>query len=134
MHIHFNYHPLGGVLESPPRAVSWGPNRLDIFALGTDHAAWHRWWNGSSWGGWESLGGLVMSPVQPVSWAANRLDLFVVGSDMVSRFAAQRALKQLHLTKAQVVGAVLNRVDLKHQPLYYSADYRRRYSAYYNAS
>jgi polysaccharide biosynthesis transport protein len=79
-------------------------------------------------------------PVMPVTDAVVAAHvaaavLFVVGSDMVSRFAAQRALKQLHLTKAQVLGAVLNRVDLKHQALYYSADYRRRYSAYYeNAS
>jgi hypothetical protein len=61
--------------------VSWGPNRLDIFGIGLDTALWHRWWNGSSWGGWESLGGVVFSPGDPVSWAANRLDLFVVGTD-----------------------------------------------------
>ncbi|KAG8418904.1 hypothetical protein J3459_011885 [Metarhizium acridum] len=31
-------------------AVSWGPNRLDLFVLGTDDAVYHKWWDGSSWG------------------------------------------------------------------------------------
>ncbi len=72
---------LGGVLVSQPHAVSWGPNRLDVFGVGTDHAVWHRWWDGSNWGGWESLGGSVISPVSATSWAANRLDLFVLGTN-----------------------------------------------------
>ena len=71
----------GGVLESQPEVVSWDTNRLDIFALGTDHALWHRWWNGSAWGGWESLGGILTSPVTAVSWAPNRLDIFGLGTD-----------------------------------------------------
>jgi hypothetical protein len=29
--------------------VAWGPNRLDVFAVGTDGALYHRWWNGSIW-------------------------------------------------------------------------------------
>jgi len=32
------------VLESPPDAVAWAANRLDIFVVGTDSALWHRWW------------------------------------------------------------------------------------------
>ena len=66
---------------SEVRAVSWRKNRLDLFAVGTDTAVWHKWWDGGSWGGWESLGGSVFSEVDAVSWAANRLDLFVVGAD-----------------------------------------------------
>ena len=48
------WESLGGILESPldgPRlslaaldATAWAPNRLDIFAVGTDSALWHRWW------------------------------------------------------------------------------------------
>ena len=33
-----------------------------------------------------------------------------------------------------MIGAVLNRVDLKHHPLYYPTDYRKRYSSYYKAA
>jgi hypothetical protein len=72
---------LGGILESPPVAVSWGPNRLDVFAMGTDSALWHRWWDGAHWGGWESLGGTITSPPTVVSWAPNRLDVFARGTD-----------------------------------------------------
>lgn len=34
------WESLNGVLTSQPSVVSWGPNRLDVFALGTDSAAW----------------------------------------------------------------------------------------------
>ena len=34
----------GGVLMSPPQTVSWSPNRIDVFAVGTDSGMWHRWW------------------------------------------------------------------------------------------
>jgi hypothetical protein len=63
------------------QAVAWGPNRLDVFGLGTDYALWHRWWDGSSWGGWESLGGTLTSPPEVVSWDVGRLDIFAVGTD-----------------------------------------------------
>src|SRR5207245_1910881 len=61
--------------------VAWGTNRLDLFGLGMEHALWHRWWNGSSWGGWESLGGILTSPPTAVTWGPNRLDVFGVGTD-----------------------------------------------------
>jgi hypothetical protein len=34
------WESLGGVLTSQPSVVSWGSNRLDVFGLGTDSAAW----------------------------------------------------------------------------------------------
>src|SRR5205814_1914704 len=71
----------GGILTSARPAVAWGPDRLDVFGVGTDCAVWHRWWDGMSWGGWESLGGSVMSPVSAVAWGPNRLDLFAIGND-----------------------------------------------------
>jgi hypothetical protein len=43
-----NGAPLGTppttTLSSGPAAVSWGPNRIDIFAVGKDQNLWHRWW------------------------------------------------------------------------------------------
>ena len=75
------WNSLGGVVTSPPHAVAWGPNRLDIFAVGQDHAVWHEWWDGANWGGWESLGGVVTSPPHTVAWGLNRLDIFAVGQD-----------------------------------------------------
>jgi hypothetical protein len=34
---------------SDPDAVSWGPNRMDVFVRGTDNALWHTWWDGTAW-------------------------------------------------------------------------------------
>ena len=41
---------MGGVCSGPPAVVCWGPNRLDVFVVGTDSALYHKWWNGSAWG------------------------------------------------------------------------------------
>ena len=57
--------------------------------------------------------------------------LFVVGAEMTSRYAALRAVEQLEHARAKFVGVVLNRVDLQHNPYYYSQYYRREYSEYY---
>jgi len=59
--------------------------------------------------------------------------VFVVGAEMTSRHAAKRALDQLEQANAKFVGAVLNRVDLKHNAYYYSQYYRREYTAYYES-
>jgi capsular exopolysaccharide synthesis family protein len=57
--------------------------------------------------------------------------IFVVGAEMTNRYAAQRAVAQLSHGRTKFVGAVLNRVDLKHHSYYYSQYYRRAYSDYY---
>ena len=70
----------------PPEVVAWGPNRLDVFVLGTDHALYHKWWDGANWGpsltGWEYLGGICASAPKVVAWGPNRLDIFVLGMDL----------------------------------------------------
>lgn len=78
----------GTVAASPKPSgpvVSWGPNRLDAFVIGTDKALYHKWWNGSAWGpsltGYENLGGTIISAPEVVSWGPNRLDVFVVGTN-----------------------------------------------------
>ena len=78
-----SWESLGGIITSEPAVVSWGSNRLDVFARGTDGAVWHRWWDGRQWGGWESLGGEIPagSNICAVSWGSNRIDLFVQGMD-----------------------------------------------------
>ena len=50
---------LGGIITSTPSATSWGPDRIDVVARGTDSAAWHRWWDGARWLGFAPLGGGV---------------------------------------------------------------------------
>jgi hypothetical protein len=67
---------LGGGLIFGPTVCSWGPNRLDIFGVGTNRALWHIYWNGSRWSDWEDLGGQLKSKPAAVSWGPNRIDIF----------------------------------------------------------
>jgi hypothetical protein len=57
-----DWERLGGIFTSPPAAVAWSSNRLDIFGLGTDKAMYHKAWDGSRWHpsvtDWERLGGI----------------------------------------------------------------------------
>jgi hypothetical protein len=71
----------GGILIARPKVVAWGPNRLDVFGIGTDAALYHMAWNGTGWSGWNRLGGILIQPVDAVSWAPNRLDVVGVGTD-----------------------------------------------------
>jgi serine protease AprX len=79
---------LESIVASPSASgpvVAWGPNRLDVFVIGTDSALYHKWWNGASWGpsltGYENMGGVCISSPEVVSWGPNRLDVFVVGTN-----------------------------------------------------
>ena len=65
--------------------VSWGPDRIDLFAVGIDNALYHKAWDSSAWlpspTTWERLGGTWNSPPTAVSWGPNRIDLFAIGTD-----------------------------------------------------
>jgi hypothetical protein len=74
-----DWQSLGGILTSPPDAVSWGPKRVDVVALGLDKACWHNSSaEGINWSGWGSLGGSFTSPPSVVSWEPGRLDIFAL--------------------------------------------------------
>src|SRR6266487_120479 len=86
------WESLGGILTGAisvvPQAnpgfqgIQTDPQKsLDLFALGQDHAIWHKWGGQSFWEDWESLGGTFISSPSAVSWATNRLDVFVPGTD-----------------------------------------------------
>jgi hypothetical protein len=83
------FTPVAAPLRSPAVA-SWGPNRLDIFAVGAqDGQMYHKAWTGSQWypskTGWQPLGGNFKAPWSSdvvswpavASWGPNRLDIFV---------------------------------------------------------
>jgi len=77
-------------------ALSWGSNRVDIFAIGApDKQMYHKAWTGSAlvplpqsptsprflrWADWEPLGGKFSSPPSVVSWGPNRADIFGLGA------------------------------------------------------
>jgi hypothetical protein len=74
----------GGVqftIAEAPAAVSWAPNRLDVFALGPNGTIYHTWNTGGPWPNWEALGGRFLHTPAAVSWGSNRLDAFAVGVD-----------------------------------------------------
>jgi hypothetical protein len=56
---------MGGKIIGQPKVVAWGPNRLDVFVIGTDSALYHKWWDGSRWHpsvtGWEPMGGIIIN-------------------------------------------------------------------------
>jgi hypothetical protein len=64
-----------------PAAVSWGPGRLDFFAIGTDGAMYQRAWVDDHFGDWVNLGGHFTGSPAAVSWGPGRLDFFAIGTD-----------------------------------------------------
>ncbi|KAK3898651.1 hypothetical protein C8A05DRAFT_18796, partial [Staphylotrichum tortipilum] len=72
-----DWESLGGRLQSHPVAVSDQPNRVDVYALGSNDAVWHRGFDGNQWNSWESLGGT--SHVQPAVAASGPglIDVFI---------------------------------------------------------
>ncbi|MEO6798001.1 MAG: glycosyl hydrolase family 18 protein [Candidatus Dormibacter sp.] len=76
-----SWQSLGGQLTSSPDVASWGSNRLDVFARGTDNALWHKWWDGRAWSAWELQGGQIASDPAAVSWGINRIDVFARGTN-----------------------------------------------------
>jgi len=57
--------------------------------------------------------------------------VFVVGAEMTGKGAAKTALEQLDSARARFVGGVLNRVDVRRNPYYYSRHYRQEYKNYF---
>jgi Repeat of unknown function (DUF346) len=70
---------VGHGLKYTPNAVSWGPHRLDVFAIGSGGDLQHWWWpgDGAVWGGPQPLGSDALGhPPVAVSWGSGRLDAF----------------------------------------------------------
>jgi pSer/pThr/pTyr-binding forkhead associated (FHA) protein len=70
-------------LQSAPAVISWiaGSDRYDVFAVGPGRALWHKYWDGTSWSGWENLGGVLTSAPVAVTRLAGTLDVFATGTD-----------------------------------------------------
>jgi capsular exopolysaccharide synthesis family protein len=59
--------------------------------------------------------------------------VFVVGSEMTRRSHAERAIQTIQSGKPNIIGAVLNRVDLNRNKYYYSRYYGYHYKSYYGS-
>ena len=74
--------PGGGVADSQPCAITWGPSRLDVFARFNDGNVYHTHKEGSAdWQSWSNVGGTILGLPCPVSWGPGRIDLAVCGTD-----------------------------------------------------
>lgn len=69
------------VIQGAPSICSWANGRLDIFAIGTNHHLFHKWFQGG-WSAWEDLGGVLSSEPAAVSWGPNRIDVFYPGQNL----------------------------------------------------
>jgi Mrp family chromosome partitioning ATPase len=58
--------------------------------------------------------------------------LFVTAADLTDRPAAVLAMEQLAAAKAILLGAVLNRADVKRNAYFYAPYYRKEYKDYYS--
>jgi capsular exopolysaccharide synthesis family protein len=58
--------------------------------------------------------------------------VYVVGSEQVNRHVARNAIDQLRSSKATILGAILNRVDVQKNPYYYAHYYKHEYAGYYS--
>jgi succinoglycan biosynthesis transport protein ExoP len=59
--------------------------------------------------------------------------VFVIGCERVNRHAARTAVEQLLAARATILGAVLNRVNVRKNPYYYAHYYRHEYAEYYTS-
>ena len=69
-------------LESSIAAVSWGKDRIDLFAVGGDKKVYHCAWNGSKWDdrwdvGPDSDNGKTESTPAAASWKKDRMDVII---------------------------------------------------------
>lgn len=70
---------LGGIANSAPAIVSWGPGRLDVFVRGQDEAMyWSSWQNGNWNLSWTRIEGVLRSAPACTSRGVTRIDCFVI--------------------------------------------------------
>lgn len=64
-----------------PHVVTWGQNRLDVFSISPERYLVHKYWNGTSWSGYNKVARICKLIDNVVSHAPNRIDVFYRGVD-----------------------------------------------------
>jgi hypothetical protein len=72
-----------GLMQGKPSAVSWGANRIDVFARGGGNEAIQKSWNGSNWSGWTNLGGFITSDIAAASAAPGHVEIWAQQNDQL---------------------------------------------------
>jgi hypothetical protein len=62
-------------------AVSWAPDRIDLFWVDETGALWHQPFDGDTWLAPESLGGTLASGPAVTAWAVDQLEVFAIFPD-----------------------------------------------------
>ena len=62
-------------------AVSWGPQRIDLFTVDEDTSLVHRVFMSGTWSEPESLGGRLAGPPAATAWGVDELQVFAVFTD-----------------------------------------------------
>jgi hypothetical protein len=68
-------------MDEATAAVSWGPDRIDLFWVDAAGALIHRASRGDAWDAPESLGGTLASAPAATAWAVDQLQVFAVFPD-----------------------------------------------------
>ncbi len=84
-----DFEDLAGEFIGEPVACSMQNGRVDVFAVGTDGAAYHKYYGDGAWSGYQNLGGNftiapgmnAALPLTTVSWGKNHLDVYGRGPD-----------------------------------------------------
>jgi len=82
----------GSTFTEYVKAVSWGPNRLDVFAVSANgRQLYHKSGTGYlSWSAWENLGGEVVGQFAVVSRGPNLIDVFIAQEPAAPRVYHKR--------------------------------------------
>lgn len=76
-----SWENLGGGLVGDPAAVSWGPNRFDIFSIAGDEQLWQKTYD-NGWQNWKLIsGGLFKPGVGAASKSTGSINVFMRGKD-----------------------------------------------------
>jgi Family of unknown function (DUF6288)/HEAT repeats len=70
---------LGGVILGAPAAVAWNNNRIDVIVRGSDNQLYWKFWDGSSWSGFNWLSAFTYSDPTVTSRGNNAFDIFYRG-------------------------------------------------------
>lgn len=71
----------GHTFETSPAAVSWGPDKIDLFAVWNKQVQ-HRYYQNGTWSSWaENLGGITDDTPTAASWKSGRVDVLIRTAD-----------------------------------------------------
>ncbi|MFD3542262.1 matrixin family metalloprotease, partial [Streptomyces sp. NPDC058662] len=104
------WESLGGALSSDIATGVNADGRIEIFARGTDNAAYHKWQitaNSNNWTRWEPLGGALTTNIATARNADGRLEIFARGTDSAAYHKWQITANSNNWTRWEPLGGGL---------------------------